>query len=185
VIFQALKWPHAHVVFESRSGLLPVRRADGTKLVLDFPARPPRPVQERPRGLSEALHGSEPAELLRADYWMAVYQSEREVAELQPDFRLLAQTLGELIVTAPAGNRNPGMDFVSRFFGPGVGIDEDPVTGSAHCILTPYWANRLGKVKLKARQISTRGGVIECELVGKRVELAGHAEIVMTGEMRV
>ncbi len=185
VIFTELEWPHAHVVFESRSGQLPIRRDYAGKIVMDFPARPAEPVRERPRSLVEALGGIEPVELYRSDYWMAVFRNEQEIAQLRPDFRTLARTVGELIVTAPGGPANPGMDFVSRFFGPGVGIDEDPVTGSAHCILTPYWAKRLGKAKLKGRQISARGGIVECELAGKRVELGGYATLVMVGELRV
>jgi len=112
-----------------------------------------------------------------------VFKSAEEIRELKPDFHVLKQfeTRG-IIVTAPAEN---GYDFVSRAFFPRLNIDEDPVTGSAHCLLTPYWANRLGKTSLKARQISARGGDLLCELKGDRVEITGGAVMFMKGQFYV
>ena len=104
------------------------------------------------------------------------------VRSLSPDFsKILSTTDNSIIVTAPGDS----VDFVSRFFGPGVGINEDPVTGSAHCVLTPYWSKRLGKIQLKARQISKRGGEIRCELREDRVRLRGHTVFYMKGEITI
>ena len=111
---------------------------------------------------------------------MLVYANGAEVAALQPDFKRLRQLeQGRFLVTAPGDM----VDFVSRFFAPGVGIDEDPVTGSAHCSLIPYWAERLGKTRLLARQVSARGGELQCELCGARVGIAGQAVEYLRGEM--
>ena len=171
VVLTELEPEREAVGFTTASGRLEVRRAPGNShLTLDLPADPPRPVAEDP-GFGAAL-GAAPVELHRAGYWLAVFASEAEVRALRPDFAaVLGIPPGEVVVTAPADD--PELDFVSRFFAPGVGIDEDPVTGSAHCILAPYWAARLGKPRLRARQISARGGALECAVVGDRVELTG------------
>lgn len=168
------------VRFHSRSGELIVTRC-GSKLEMDFPAHPPRP---EPAGteIAAALGGS-PTEILRGElYSLVVYGSERELAALQPDCTALAAA--EPIATAATA---PGdtCDFVSRFFAPAVGIDEDPVTGSAHCMLAPYWAQRLGRSSLTARQISARGGDVECEVRGSRVALRGAAVLYQSGTLTV
>jgi predicted PhzF superfamily epimerase YddE/YHI9 len=167
------------VTFQSRSGPLGVRR-DGQRLVLDFPSRPPRRVEGIP-GLAEGL-GATPLEYGVSRDLLAVFGSEAEVLALQPDMGRLAalDTVG-IIVTAPADTR--GVDFVSRFFAPSpaVGVPEDPVTGSAHCTLIPYWAGRLGKDALRARQVSRRGGDLWCELKGDRVAIGGHCVKVLEG----
>lgn len=167
------------VVFESASGTLAVRR-EGDLLAMDFPARPPRRIADDP-GLSAAL-GAAPQELYEARDLLAVYGSQAEVEALQPDFAALAG-LGAfaVIVTAPGDN----CDFVSRFFAPAVGIPEDPVTGSAHCTLTPYWSARLGKLALHARQVSDRGGELHCKHRGDRVVLKGRAVGYLRGEIDV
>jgi PhzF family phenazine biosynthesis protein len=168
------------VEFASRSGALRVRR-DGDLLVLDFPADTLHASQA-----TELLVGSigrEPAECHRGktDY-LLVYPSEEDVKALAPDFADLAMVPARgIIVTAPGRE----VDFVSRFFGPQVGVNEDPVTGSAHTTLTPYWAKRLGKSHLSARQLSKRGGSLRCRLVGDRVEIAGRAVPYLEGEITI
>jgi predicted PhzF superfamily epimerase YddE/YHI9 len=167
------------VTFHSRSGALAVRRS-GTKLAMDFPARPPQRCVAPP-GLCEAL-GRTPEEVWRARDLMAVFGSEEEIRSLAPD---LASILGlgvhAVIVTAPGRE----VDFVSRFFAPAVGVAEDPVTGSAHCTLVPWWAARLGKERLLARQVSRRGGELACELAGDRVVMAGDAVTFLEGVISI
>jgi PhzF family phenazine biosynthesis protein len=173
VVLELLEPQRDMVTFQSlKRGALSVRR-EGERLAMNFPADPPERVNSdaAARQLARGL-GLGPIEVWRASYWLAVFESEAQLRALQPDFAELGFLRpGEVIVTAPAND--PKLDFVSRFFGPGVGIDEDPVTGSAHCILAPYWAARLGKSRLQARQISARGGELECLLDGDRVELIG------------
>ena len=164
------------VVFASRSGPLPVRFITGDRLVLDFPARTPTRC-DVPAALREGL-GANPLEVLRSRDYLVRLDDEAAVRALAPDFVRLADVdcLG-VIVTAPGGD----VDFVSRFFAPRAGINEDPVTGSAHCTLTPYWAARLHKTELSARQISRRGGDLLCTLAGDRVHIAGQAVTYLTG----
>jgi len=163
------------VRFHTRSGLLTVRRR-GEWLEMDFPARPAAPAQPPP-GLIEAL-GLPPAEVWKARDYMAVYPSEDQVRELRPDPGALARVeMFAVIVTAPGRQA----DFVSRFFAPAAGVPEDPVTGSAHCTLAPYWAARLGKRTLHARQLSRRGGELVCEVRGERVLLRGQAALYLEG----
>jgi PhzF family phenazine biosynthesis protein len=177
VLFEHLGHPGALIRFETRSGPLTVRRSDGL-LEMDFPARPPAPCAG-PETLAAAL-GQLPLEVLCADDYLAVFDSEETVRALAPDFALLA-TLDRrgVIVTAPGRDE----DFVSRFFAPRLGIPEDPVTGSAHCTLAPYWAGRLGRSALSARQVSQRGGRVRCEVKGDRVLLAGTAVTFMAAEI--
>ena len=167
------------VRFHTRSGLLTVTR-EGEVYTLDFPVLPPRRIDDDP-AVAEAL-GAAPRELWDQMDMMAVFGSEAEVAALTPDMTKVAalDTRG-VIATAP-GDR---CDFVSRFFAPRAGIPEDPVTGSAHCISTPYWAGRLGKNKLSARQISARGGALEVELRGERVRISGRVAPYLEGRIRV
>ncbi len=167
------------IEFATRSGALRVRRdADG--LVMDFPARPPRPVSAPP-ALLESL-AIAPREVLAADDYFVVYDSEHEIRALAPDFALLSCCdLRGVICTAPGDE----VDFVSRFFAPRVGIDEDAVTGSAHTSLTPYWAARLGKQALTARQLSVRGGALWCENAGERVLIKGQVALYMKGEIEL
>ena len=164
--------------FATRSGALTVVR-EGDRFVMDFPAQPARPVSA-PTALIKAL-GAEPLEAgLSADY-LLVLEDEAAVRALEPDMRALAAIPGcrGFIATAPGDEA----DFVSRFFAPGAGVAEDPVTGSAHCTLTPYWSARLGKTRLKAHQVSARGGELECEDRGERVAIAGHAVAVVEGTL--
>jgi PhzF family phenazine biosynthesis protein len=165
--------------FETRSGLLSVTR-EGDILSMDFPSRPPQPVSVN-EALTGAL-GARPVEAHLARDLLAVFETEDEVRGLRPDLTRVAQLEGMgLIVSAPGKQA----DFVSRFFAPKVGVPEDPVTGSAHCTLIPYWARRLGKNSLQARQISPRGGELICELRGDRVLIGGEAVEYLRGEIEV
>ncbi len=177
VLFDALDYEKQSVVFETRSGEMTVERS-GKLYVMNFPAQPPKPCSP-PKALIEAL-GAKPTEVLAADDYLAVFESQAVVQSLAPDFARLGDLdLRGVIATAPGDDH----DFVSRFFGPKLGIDEDPVTGSAHCELTPYWSKRLSKKQLRARQISRRGGDVLCEIAGDRVRLKGSAVTFMVGEI--
>lgn len=148
---------------------------------MDFPSRPPIHI-ELPNGLLEALGEEKPVEVLRSRDYFVVYENEQQIRDISPDFFLLSKmdTVG-VIVTAPGDK----VDFVSRFFAPGAGIPEDPVTGSAHCNLIPYWADKLGKTDLHAYQISARHGELWCELKGDRVLMSGKAVTYLKGEIFV
>lgn len=181
VIFQFLEPQRESVIFDTRSGRLVVERR-GALLAMDFPSRPPERV-EPCAGLLEALGGS-PKEIWASRDYMVAYETEEEVRALRPDFQRLAEAdRFAVIVTAPS--QTEGYDFVSRFFAPAAGVPEDPVTGSAHCTLVPYWAQRLGKRRLRARQVSRRGGELECEWKGSRVEIAGRAVLYLKGTISV
>lgn len=179
VLFHHLQPGMQRVEFASRSGPLVVTR-EGELLALDFPSRPPQPCAP-PAGLAEAL-GATPREVLQARDVVAVFDSEAQVRALKPDMMKLA-LLDTFAVTVTA----PGTDadFVSRFFAPRAGIPEDPVTGSAHCSLIPYWAQRLGKTSFFARQVSKRGGELHCELKGERVRIAGRGVLYLEGQIVV
>ncbi len=179
LVLNRLRPGEASVAFDTLSGRLVVTR-EGELLRMDLPANPPRPI-EPPDGLVAAL-GRTPVEIQQASYFMAVYESEAEIAALTPNVGALGQIgPGNVIVTAPGAE----VDFVSRFFAPGSGIPEDPVTGSAHCTLVPYWAARLGRDRLEARQISARGGRLVCELAGERVHLSGACAFYMEGTIEL
>jgi predicted PhzF superfamily epimerase YddE/YHI9 len=166
--------------FHTRSGLLTAVRR-GEWIEMDFPATPEEPATPPP-GLIEGLGA--PARYVgrnRFDYLVEL-DGEGAVRRLRPDLGRLAKVPARgIIATGPSAA--PGYDFVSRFFAPAVGIDEDPVTGSAHCCLAPFWGRRLGKSELLARQISARGGVVRMRLEGDRVHLGGQAVTVFTGEL--
>lgn len=177
VLFAHLGHPGEAVTFETRSGALTVKRKSDL-LEMDFPARPPTPCASFEL-LARAL-GRQPREVLRADDYLVVFDSEAVVRGIRPDFALLGTLdLRGVIITTPGSSD----DFVSRFFAPRLGIPEDPVTGSAHCTLAPYWAGRLGTHLLSARQVSKRGGSIRCELKGDRVLLSGSAVTFMEAEI--
>lgn len=182
VLFEHLDYGGDEIVFFTRSGELRVTRGV-TGVTLDFPASE---VQSAATNFAvcEALGANASEVLERPDQkkgpHLYVYEFEEDVARLAPDFAALqAATTANIIVTAPGND----CDFVSRFFGPHVGINEDPVTGSAHCCLVPYWAQRLQQTSLQARQISARGGALECELRGDRVFMTGRAVTFMQGEV--
>ncbi|MCE5310642.1 MAG: PhzF family phenazine biosynthesis protein [Acidobacteriales bacterium] len=163
--------------FSTKSGELVVRR-EGEMLAMDFPSRPPQRVQPH-ENLIPAL-GAQPEAVLASRDYLVVYRNEGDVKKLRPDMaQLAALDRFAVIVTAPGRDA----DFVSRFFAPGAGIDEDPVTGSAHCTLIPYWSQRLGKKRMFARQVSARGGELWCEDMGERVKIAGHTTVFLQGEI--
>lgn len=179
VILTRLTPGESRVRFRTKSGELAIERRDGL-LSMDFPARPAAECQVHP-GLLEAL-GGKPERVLGARDYLVVYSSEAEVRALRPDMeKLSVLDRFAVIVTAP-GERS---DFVSRFFAPSKGVPEDPVTGSAHCTLIPYWAERLGKRKLHALQVSARGGELWCEDLGERVRMAGGAVCFLEGTLRL
>ena len=173
--------PSAQARFATLSGLLTAERR-GDWIELDFPLEP-------------AVAGDAPAEILdslgapavwvgadRNGRYLIELASEAAVRELRPDFaRMASRPNHGVIVTARAGT--PGVDFVSRFFAPNLGIDEDPVTGSAHCALAPYWAERLGRTEMTGHQVSARGGVVRVGMAGERVTLQGQAVTVLRGEL--
>ena len=179
VIFAHLGFGQPVVRFQTKSGLLSVIRLDDL-LTLDFPARPATAC-DAPPDLTTGL-GALPSSTAKARDYLAVFACEQAVRELQPDMAALARldTLG-VIATAPGDD----CDFVSRFFAPRAGIPEDPVTGSAHCTLIPYWADRLGRTKLRAMQLSTRGGELFCVHRGERVSIGGRAVTYSTGFIHV
>jgi PhzF family phenazine biosynthesis protein len=158
------------VSFETKSGTLTVTR-DGDLYSMDFPSRPPAPCDNVYPALIPALGGKPEAVLAARDYFV-VYGSEEELRALKPDMQALMD-LDRFAVIATAPSR--AADFVSRFFAPAKGVPEDPVTGSAHCSLIPYWSDRLGKKKLHAFQVSPRGGELWCEDRGERVTISGKA----------
>jgi PhzF family phenazine biosynthesis protein len=179
VVFEHLDRKRTTVTFGSKSGPLHVRRKD-ERLELDFPALRARPSAPLP-GLVEAL-GMAPKQLLLATSYLAVYDSERDVRSIVPDLTALSKLDAHgVIITAPGEN----VDFVSRFFAPKLGVPEDPVTGSAHCTLTPYWSERLGKTEMRARQVSKRGGDLWCSIAGDRVKIAGHAAPYLVGAIEI
>jgi PhzF family phenazine biosynthesis protein len=177
VIFHLLEPGRERVAFRTmKAGKLAVTR-QGDELALDFPAWPPQPV-EAPPALAAAL-GKAPSVVLAARDYLVVYERAEDVATLAPDLAAVAALdRFAVIVTAPGEG---DVDFVSRFFAPARGVPEDPVTGSAHCTLTPYWAARLGKSRLSARQLSHRGGRLTCTLAGDRVSIAGRAVLYLEG----
>lgn len=178
VIFEILKAESEIVNFHShKSGELSVEKK-GDVLILDFPARPVSKTEISDNVI--VAIGKQPKEVFKARDYFLVYESEQEISEIAPDFsKLLEIDAHGFIVTA----KGDSADFVSRFFAPEVGIFEDPVTGSAHCNLIPFWAERLGKTEMFAKQISARGGELFCELVGDRVKIGGNAVLYLKGEI--
>jgi len=163
--------------FSTRSGELVVTR-EGRRLALDFPARPGRPVAVTD-ALAAAL-GVRPREALIARDLLAVLDSESAVRDVRPDFRRIAELDAFAVIVSAPGTE---CDFVSRFFAPKAGVPEDPVTGSSHCTLIPYWAAQLGRRTLTARQLSARGGELYCEARGERVSIAGETVEYLRGEI--
>jgi PhzF family phenazine biosynthesis protein len=188
VIMTALEPTRSEVAFRTKSGTLTVTRekldAKGSDLfVMDFPARLAQPAPELAAPIEAAL-GLRPVELARAGMVvLAVLETADDVRRMEPDFGAIARLGVTACITAPADAKLPGVDFVSRYFAPAHGIPEDPVTGSSFCTLAPYWAARLGKPALRARQVSARGGDIRCEARGDRVLIAGQAQLVVTGTL--
>jgi len=181
VVLERLDPGRDSVSFGSRSGPLGVAR-DPDGFVLDFPAWPAAPADPALAARVAAALRAAPAEVLQGPYLMAVFEDAAGVRTLGPDFGAVAAlpAIG-VIATAPGEDA----DFVSRFFAPAVGVPEDPVTGSAHCLLAPWWARRLGRDRLLGRQVSPRGGTVRCETRGDRVGLAGAVRFVVEGTFRL
>jgi len=168
--------------FETRSGRLTAERGEGGMIWLDFPSKPlqlapPPPELERSLGGVRAIYTGKN----RMD-WLLELPTAQQVRELQPDFRMLARVKARGLIVTAEGDE-PGVDFVSRFFAPAAGIDEDPVTGSAHCALGPFWGKRLNKTELTGYQCSKRGGTVRIRLEGDRVKLGGECVTVVRGEL--
>ena len=179
VLFEHLDPELESIVFHTKSGDLNIVRS-GSAILMDFPARPADPVEvpfELEKGLNTPIK-----EVFKSRDYMVVFESEHQVRNLDPDFDMLAKVDSTgIIVTAPGED----VDFVSRFFAPRAGIPEDPVTGSAHCTLTPFWSEKLDKRDLTARQVSERGGELACRLVEDRVHIAGRAVLYAKGFINV
>jgi PhzF family phenazine biosynthesis protein len=178
VIFSFFDSTLTSVDFETASGLLSVARS-GELLSMDFPSRRPEPAEKSPI-IAQAL-GAEPLEVLKSRDLLVIFEDESTVRNMKPDFDKLKQIRDAFAVIVTAQGEKS--DFVSRFFAPNAGISEDPVTGSAHCTLIPYWSERLGKNKLHAFQLSERGGELFCENARDRVQISGHAVIYAKGEL--
>ncbi len=180
VIFNHLNYNKKEILFESRSGILKVKNENG-RIVLNFPTSSLNEI-DIPENMEQAFGGKPEKYFEGTEDNMLVFNGEEEVKSLQPDFSYI-KTLGTrgIIVTAPSEE----FDFVSRFFAPQQGIDEDPVTGSAHTMLIPYWSGRLGKQNLKAKQVSSRGGILYCTFLGERVEIGGKAITYLAGNISV
>jgi len=179
VIFEILGFQASEIVFHSKSGKLKVRKRNGL-IELDFPASVITKC-DIPNEITKAF-GKKPIEVWQADDYVAVYENESDILSLSPDFNILSTLDCRGIIATAQGDN---VDFVSRFFAPRYGIDEDPVTGSAHCALVPYWAKELGKEKLSAVQLSKRGGKLQCELRGNRILIAGKAITYLEGSIEI
>jgi PhzF family phenazine biosynthesis protein len=181
VVFHRLRPTSTRVVFGSKSGPLPVER-DGGRLALDFPIGTLEPAP--PSDALQRALGRAPRELYAGYQWLALYDTAAEVRALSPDMAgIVASGIHGIIVTA----KGDDCDFVSRFFAPSAGVPEDPVTGSAHTRLVPFWAERLGKTTFFARQVSARGGELWCQLLREknRVQIAGEARLFLEGTIEI
>jgi PhzF family phenazine biosynthesis protein len=186
VLYRHLGFAGAEIVFQTHSGPLRVSQGEAGLLEMDFPARR-GPESAVPPGLAEAL-GAQPRAIVEGLTMLAVFDDPTVIGAMTPDFAALARlcrpdNIGVAVTARYEGPEN--WDFVSRFFAPAKGIDEDPVTGGAHCALTPYWAERLGKASLVGRQLSRRGGTVLCEERGDRVGLKGRCADYLVGEISV
>ena len=188
VIFNELSSDQSELTFETVSGPLKVVRNDDGSMRMDFPALSADAVDDKDvlTSITQAI-GARPIEVYRDDDLMAVFGEQDQIARLAPGAELGAALSRAgargLIVTAPGAG--PDLDFVSRFFAPNLGIPEDPVTGSAHCLMTPFWSERFGKTTLTARQISPRGGDLICTMAGDRVQLSGRCAFYMSAQLRL
>jgi PhzF family phenazine biosynthesis protein len=180
VLFNHFGFAENEISFDSLSGTLKVTRENGL-IVLDFPALTATETKN-PASVAKAFNITPKACFKGRDDYMLVFENEQEVLALQPDFQQLvnAQTRGVICTS-----KSEKYDFVSRFFAPAVGVNEDPVTGSAHTMLIPFWAGKLGKTEMTAKQVSERGGILHCKLSGDRVKIGGNAVTFLTGEITV
>lgn len=181
VLFEHMGYSSERVTFDTlRSGQLMVEKS-GTLLTLDFPADTLEEIIV-PELIITALRKVPLKAFKGKSDFMFIHASQSEIENINPDFGMLAQLGGRGVIITAMGNE---VDFVSRFFAPQTGIDEDPVTGSAHTTLTPYWSRVLGKKKLTARQLSLRGGDLVCENLGERVKISGKAKTYLVGEIQI
>jgi PhzF family phenazine biosynthesis protein len=180
VLFEHLGYHREQLVFHSKSGALHITRS-GDKITLDFPAKEPVEIAEDE--LIEKALGMKPASIHKSIWdYMVILNSQAEIEALKPDFNLLKTHSSRGLIATAKGNDS---DFVSRCFYPQSGIDEDPVTGSAHVVMVPYWAKIFGKNKLSAIQLSARRGYLDCELSGDRVLMSGNAHTYLEGDFYV
>ena len=179
VIFNIIGHTNNKIIFHSKSGDLSVYQ-DKDWLVMDFPSTPPIAC-DAPSEIIEAF-GIEPIEVLKSNDYIVVFENENEILSLSPNLSFLENIDGRGVIITSKGKNS---DFVSRFFAPKCGVNEDPVCGSAHCSLTPYWAKKLNKNKLAARQLSNRGGLLRCELIDNRVLISGQAIMYLEGTLHV
>jgi len=183
VLFELQPEMREHSIrFHTRSGLLKAWWVD-ERVELDFPVMHPDPIEVLPE--IDSILGVGVVQGVRSgDYYLFEVESDQVVRDAKPDFRALSESgMPEVIITARS--EDPAFDFVSRFFAPKLGIDEDPVTGSAHCLLAPYWAERMGKIRFNAYQASSRGGILYVELVGERVFISGSAKIIFSADLLI
>jgi PhzF family phenazine biosynthesis protein len=187
VLFTFVETAASELRFSTQSGILTVTKGEDGRLWMDFPARPALSAPNYP-ALAAGLRGVRFETCQSADI-LAVLDSEETVKNIQPDFEAIKKVGAEaampdnnygVIITAPGSD----CDFVSRYFAPNAGVDEDPVTGRSHCLLIPYWSKRLGKLKMTARQLSRRGGWLWCEDAGERVKIGGRVKLYLTGEIK-
>lgn len=181
IIFNKMGFRKEQINFYCKSGKLSVEKR-GDVLHMDFPSWKPERFNDYPEELLKALKVNEVVGVYRNRDVLVELQDENELKKCSPDFSLLKQTGYHVIITAPGSN---GTDFVSRFFAPVAGIDEDPVTGSAHSQLIPFWAEKLNKKKMFAKQLSQRGGELECKWWGDRVTMSGQCVFYMQGEITI
>ena len=181
IIFNKMDFKKEQIVFNCQSGKLSVEKR-GDVLHMDFPSWKPERFNEYPDELLKALKLKEVVGVYKNRDVLVELQNEGEVKKCAPDFSLLKETGFNVIITAPGSD---GVDFVSRFFAPSAGIDEDPVTGSAHSQLIPFWAEKLDKKKMFAKQLSQRGGELECKWWGDRVTMSGQCVFYLQGEITI
>jgi PhzF family phenazine biosynthesis protein len=182
IFYTEMNHAKSEIWFESLSGLLKVSRENQNTYTLDFPANPPVLVEEIPEGMFEGLCIDKAPVFKTSFDYMVVLPNQQSVENLKPDFKTLAKVKARGVIATAKGNET---DFVSRCFYPQSGIDEDPVTGSAHTIMVPYWAKELGKTGLRAIQVSKRRGYLDCELRNNRVLMSGNAVTYLKGEYNI
>ena len=180
VLYNVLGYTKPTIRFQCKSGLLTITRTDDI-ISMDFPAWKPEPLKDFPADLAVALEFIPFVQVYKHRDFLVELENEEAVRNCQPDFVRLKRMEEKVIITA----RGSTVDFVSRFFAPVVGVDEDPVTGSAHSQLIPYWAEKLGKTNLRAKQLSRRGGELWCAYLGERVTIAGKCVFFMKGEIEL
>lgn len=182
VVFHQWGFAGEQIIFHSKSGALPVKKEINGKLTLNFPNNNPQLVENPPECILKALKIENALIYKGAFDYMVIAENQQQIEGLQPDYITLAGAESRGVVVTAKGDE---ADFVSRCFYPQSGIDEDPVTGSAHTMMVPYWADQLGKTKLSAIQLSKRRGYLDCELAGDRVFMSGYAVTYMTGEIEI